>query len=59
MFAINANLNEIRDQRRRGSWDFALHRARDAKLYTNLYVQRLKGVTLSSQEEVRIMDLQD
>lgn len=59
MFAINANLNEIREQRRRGNWDFALHRARDAKLYTSLYFQRLKGATLSPQEEVRIMDLQD
>uniref|UniRef100_A0A8C1KFS4 Vacuolar protein sorting 13 homolog D n=1 Tax=Cyprinus carpio TaxID=7962 RepID=A0A8C1KFS4_CYPCA len=51
MFAINANLNEIREQRRHGSWDFALHRARDAKLYTSLYFQRLKGDTLSPQEE--------
>ncbi|XP_056588171.1 intermembrane lipid transfer protein VPS13D [Triplophysa dalaica] len=59
MFAINANLNEIRDQRRRGSWDFALHRARDAKLYTNLYVQRLKGVTLSSQEEDELERIED
>lgn len=59
MFGINANLNEIREQRRQGSWDFALHRARDAKLYTSLYFQRLKGVTLGPQEEVRINDLQD
>ncbi|KTF87777.1 hypothetical protein cypCar_00034814, partial [Cyprinus carpio] len=51
MFAVNANLNEIREQRRQRSWDFALHRARDAKLYTSLYFQRLKGVTLSPQEE--------
>lgn len=58
MFAVNANLHEIRKQRRHGSWDFALHRARDAKLYTSLYVQRLKGVTLSQQEEVRIIDLE-
>uniref|UniRef100_A0A672LEB6 Vacuolar protein sorting 13 homolog D n=1 Tax=Sinocyclocheilus grahami TaxID=75366 RepID=A0A672LEB6_SINGR len=59
MFAINANLNEIREQRRQGSWDFALHRARDAKLYTSLYFQRLKGVTLSPQEELeRIEDEQ-
>uniref|UniRef100_A0A8C2EHE7 Vacuolar protein sorting 13 homolog D n=1 Tax=Cyprinus carpio TaxID=7962 RepID=A0A8C2EHE7_CYPCA len=57
MFAINANLNEIREQRRQGSWDFALHRARDAKLYTSLYFQRLKGDTLSPQEE-RIEDEQ-
>uniref|UniRef100_A0A9J8AXX9 Vacuolar protein sorting 13 homolog D n=1 Tax=Cyprinus carpio carpio TaxID=630221 RepID=A0A9J8AXX9_CYPCA len=59
MFAVNANLNEIREQRRQRSWDFALHRARDAKLYTSLYFQRLKGVTLSPQEELeRIEDEQ-
>ncbi|KAM6982880.1 intermembrane lipid transfer protein VPS13D isoform 1-T1 [Tautogolabrus adspersus] len=51
MFAIQANLNEIREQRRRGSWDFALQRARDAQTYTSLYFRRLKGVPLSPQEE--------
>ncbi|KAE8293740.1 Vacuolar protein sorting-associated protein 13D [Larimichthys crocea] len=51
MFAIQANLSEIREQRRRGSWDFALQRARDAQTYTSLYFRRLKGVPLSSQEE--------
>ncbi|KAM9855129.1 intermembrane lipid transfer protein VPS13D [Aulostomus maculatus] len=51
MFAIQANLNEIREQRRRGSWDFALQRARDAQTYTSLYFRRLKGVSLSPQEE--------
>uniref|UniRef100_A0A8C4H619 Vacuolar protein sorting 13 homolog D n=1 Tax=Dicentrarchus labrax TaxID=13489 RepID=A0A8C4H619_DICLA len=51
MFAIVANLSEIREQRRRGSWDFALQRARDAQTYTSLYFRRLKGVTLSPQEE--------
>uniref|UniRef100_A0A672L9C3 Vacuolar protein sorting 13 homolog D n=1 Tax=Sinocyclocheilus grahami TaxID=75366 RepID=A0A672L9C3_SINGR len=59
MFAINANLNEIREQRRQGSWDFALHRARDAKLYTSLYFQRLKGVTLSPQEECELERIED
>uniref|UniRef100_A0A3B4CNR3 UBA domain-containing protein n=1 Tax=Pygocentrus nattereri TaxID=42514 RepID=A0A3B4CNR3_PYGNA len=59
MFAINVNLEEIREKRRRGNWDFALQRARDAQLYTNLYSQRLKGVTLSPQEEFeRIEDEQ-
>ncbi|XP_041656068.1 vacuolar protein sorting-associated protein 13D isoform X2 [Cheilinus undulatus] len=51
MFAIEANLNEIREQRRRGSWEFALQRARDAQTYTSLYFRRLKGVPLSPQEE--------
>ncbi|KAG9337681.1 hypothetical protein JZ751_028331 [Albula glossodonta] len=51
MFAINANLSEIQEQRRRENWDFALQRARDAKLYTQLYSQRLKGLTLTAQEQ--------
>ncbi|XP_074499140.1 intermembrane lipid transfer protein VPS13D isoform X1 [Sebastes fasciatus] len=51
MFAIQANLSEIREQRRRGSWNFALHRARDAQTYTSLYFRRLKGIPLSPQEE--------
>lgn len=52
MFAISANLEEIREKQRRSNWDFALQRARDAQLYTKLYGQRLKLVTLSQQEEV-------
>nr|XP_015192573.1 PREDICTED: vacuolar protein sorting-associated protein 13D isoform X1 [Lepisosteus oculatus] len=51
LFAINANLSAIREQRRRSNWDFALRRACDAQLYTNLYFQRLKGVGLSTEEE--------
>ncbi|XP_053173014.1 intermembrane lipid transfer protein VPS13D isoform X2 [Scomber japonicus] len=54
MFAIEANLNEIREQRRRGSWDFALQRARDAQTYTSLYFRTLKGVPLSPQEECEL-----
>lgn len=52
MFAIQANLSEIREQRQRGSWEFALHRARDAQTYTSLYFRRLKGIPLSPEEEV-------
>lgn len=52
MFAIQANLSEIREQWRRGSWDFALQRARDAQTYTSLYFRKLKGLQLSPQEEV-------
>ncbi|KAL7864820.1 hypothetical protein AOLI_G00162400 [Acnodon oligacanthus] len=59
MFAINVNLDEIREKRRRGNWDFALQRARDAQLYTNLYSQRLKGVTLSPQEESEFERIED
>ncbi|XP_041858896.1 vacuolar protein sorting-associated protein 13D isoform X3 [Melanotaenia boesemani] len=51
MFAIQANLSEIKEQRRRGSWNFALQRARDAQTYTSLYFSRLKGVLLNPQEE--------
>ncbi|XP_059188288.1 intermembrane lipid transfer protein VPS13D [Centropristis striata] len=54
LFAIEANLSEIREQRRRGSWDFALKRARDAQTYTSLYFRRLKGVPLSPQEEYEL-----
>nr|XP_020474604.1 vacuolar protein sorting-associated protein 13D isoform X1 [Monopterus albus] len=50
-FAIQANLSEIRERRRRGSWDFVLQRARDAQTYTSLYFRRLKAVPLSPQEE--------
>ncbi|XP_054629816.1 intermembrane lipid transfer protein VPS13D isoform X1 [Dunckerocampus dactyliophorus] len=51
IFAIQANLSEIREQRRRGSWTFALQRARDVQTYTSLYFRKLKGVPLSPQEE--------
>ncbi|CAF95657.1 unnamed protein product, partial [Tetraodon nigroviridis] len=51
LFAIQANLSEIREQRQRGSWEFALHRARDAQTYTGLYFRRLKGIPLSPEEE--------
>ncbi|XP_072222806.1 intermembrane lipid transfer protein VPS13D isoform X2 [Leuresthes tenuis] len=54
MFAIQANLSEIREQRRRDSWIFALQRARDVQTYTSLYLSRLKGVPLSPQEECEL-----
>ncbi|XP_068181546.1 intermembrane lipid transfer protein VPS13D isoform X3 [Antennarius striatus] len=50
-FAIQANLNEIREQRRRGSWAFALQRARDAQTYTSLYFRMLRRVPLTPEEE--------
>ncbi|KAI9532529.1 hypothetical protein NQZ68_031231 [Dissostichus eleginoides] len=59
MFAIQANLSEIREQRRRGSWDFALQRARDAQTYTSLYFRRLKGVPLSPPEESELQRVEE
>ncbi|XP_060794237.1 intermembrane lipid transfer protein VPS13D isoform X2 [Neoarius graeffei] len=59
MFAISANLEEIREKRRRNNWDFALHRAQDAQLYIKLYGQRLKRVTLSLQEESELERIED
>lgn len=56
LFAIQANLSEIREQRQRGSWEFALHRARDAQTYTSLYFRRLKGIPLSPEEEVLFLN---
>uniref|UniRef100_A0A672ZCY6 Vacuolar protein sorting 13 homolog D n=1 Tax=Sphaeramia orbicularis TaxID=375764 RepID=A0A672ZCY6_9TELE len=58
-FAIQANLNDIREQRQRGSWDFALQRARDAQTYTSLYFRRLKGVPLSPQEQCEMDRVED
>ncbi|XP_069382319.1 intermembrane lipid transfer protein VPS13D isoform X3 [Paralichthys olivaceus] len=59
IFAIQANLSEIREQRRRGSWDFALQRARDAQTYTSLYFRKLKAVPLSPQEESELERVED
>lgn len=58
-FAIHANLSEIRELRRRRNWDFALQRARDAQVYTNLYFQRLKGAPLSTHEECELDRVED
>ncbi|XP_077474724.1 intermembrane lipid transfer protein VPS13D isoform X1 [Stigmatopora argus] len=54
LFAIEANLSEIREQRHRRNWSFALQRARDVQTYTSLYFRKLKGVPLSPQEEREI-----
>uniref|UniRef100_A0A493THQ0 Vacuolar protein sorting 13 homolog D n=1 Tax=Anas platyrhynchos platyrhynchos TaxID=8840 RepID=A0A493THQ0_ANAPP len=58
IFALNANLSEIREQRQRSSWEFALHRARDAVSYTDMYYSKLKGEPLSTAEMCRIEDEQ-
>lgn len=52
-FALNANLHEIREQRTRCTWDFLLHRARDAVSYTDKYFTKLKGGLLSADDKVR------
>ncbi|XP_027026540.2 vacuolar protein sorting-associated protein 13D isoform X1 [Tachysurus fulvidraco] len=59
MFAISANLEEIREKKRRNNWDFALQRAHDAQLYTKLYEQRLKGFTPSLQEESELERIEE
>uniref|UniRef100_A0A8C2SX67 Vacuolar protein sorting 13 homolog D n=1 Tax=Coturnix japonica TaxID=93934 RepID=A0A8C2SX67_COTJA len=58
IFALNANLSEIREQRRRSTWEFVLHRAQDAVSYTDLYYCKLKGEPLSAAEMHRIEDEQ-
>lgn len=52
-FALNANLNEIREERKRCTWDFLLHRARDAVSYTDKYFSKLKGGLLHADDRVR------
>ncbi|XP_023601544.1 vacuolar protein sorting-associated protein 13D isoform X9 [Myotis lucifugus] len=49
-FALDANLHEIREQRKRCTWDFLLHRARDAVSYTDKYFSKLKGGLLSADD---------
>ncbi|XP_066838355.1 intermembrane lipid transfer protein VPS13D isoform X3 [Anser cygnoides] len=59
IFALNANLSEIREQRRRSTWEFALHRARDAVSYTDMYYSKLKGELLSTAEETEMRRIED
>uniref|UniRef100_A0A4W3GI10 Vacuolar protein sorting 13 homolog D n=1 Tax=Callorhinchus milii TaxID=7868 RepID=A0A4W3GI10_CALMI len=59
IFALNANLAEIREQRLRSNWSFVLQRARDAVFYTEKYYQKLKGGLITPEEELeRIEDEQ-
>uniref|UniRef100_A0A670ZLE6 Vacuolar protein sorting 13 homolog D n=1 Tax=Pseudonaja textilis TaxID=8673 RepID=A0A670ZLE6_PSETE len=51
LFALNAHLAEITEQKARSSWEFALRRARDAVLYTELYYNKLKELSLSEEEQ--------
>lgn len=59
IFALNANLSEIREQRQRSTWEFALHRARDAVSYTDMYYSKLKGEPLSTAEEAEMCRIED
>ncbi|XP_054856929.1 intermembrane lipid transfer protein VPS13D isoform X2 [Eublepharis macularius] len=59
LFALNANIAEIREQRERSSWEFALHRAQDAVLYTDLYYRKLKEVPLSAEEQEEMDRIED
>ncbi|KAM8927222.1 intermembrane lipid transfer protein VPS13D [Pelodytes ibericus] len=59
LFALNANLSEIREQRRRWTLAYLLHRACDAVFYCNKYYDRLKGIQLSSEEEARMDQIEE
>ncbi|XP_047373490.1 intermembrane lipid transfer protein VPS13D isoform X5 [Sciurus carolinensis] len=58
-FALNANLYEIREQRRRCTWDFMLHRARDAVFYTDKYFSKLKGGLLSAEDKEEMCRIEE
>ncbi|XP_061458181.1 intermembrane lipid transfer protein VPS13D isoform X3 [Rhineura floridana] len=59
LFALNAHIVEIREQRERCSWEFVLHRAQDAVLYTDLYYKKLKEVQLSDEEQDEMERIED
>ncbi|KAM4646860.1 intermembrane lipid transfer protein VPS13D isoform 5-T7 [Amazona ochrocephala] len=59
IFALNANLSEIREQRQRSTWEFVLHRAQDAVSYTDLYYAKLKGEPLSAAEQAEMHRIED
>uniref|UniRef100_A0A286Y024 Vacuolar protein sorting 13 homolog D n=1 Tax=Cavia porcellus TaxID=10141 RepID=A0A286Y024_CAVPO len=58
-FALNANLYEIREQRKRCTWDFLLHRAHDAVFYTDKYFSKLKGGLLSADDKDEMCRIED
>ncbi|XP_013925695.1 PREDICTED: vacuolar protein sorting-associated protein 13D, partial [Thamnophis sirtalis] len=59
LFALNAHLAEIREQKERYSWEFALRRARDAVLYTELYCNKLKELSLTEEEQEEVERIED
>ncbi|KAB1268544.1 Vacuolar protein sorting-associated protein 13D [Camelus dromedarius] len=58
-FALNANLHEIREQRKRWTWAFLLQRARDAVSYTDKYFTKLKGGLLSADDKEEICRIEE
>ncbi|XP_069775082.1 intermembrane lipid transfer protein VPS13D isoform X2 [Narcine bancroftii] len=58
-FALNANLAEIREQRKRLNWTFVLQRARDAVFYTVKYHEKLKGNLNSLEEEEELERIEE
>uniref|UniRef100_A0A2K6FE78 Vacuolar protein sorting 13 homolog D n=1 Tax=Propithecus coquereli TaxID=379532 RepID=A0A2K6FE78_PROCO len=58
-FALNANLYEIREQRKHCTWDFMLHRARDAVSYTDKYFSKLKGGLLSAEDKEEMCRIEE
>ncbi|XP_053546399.1 intermembrane lipid transfer protein VPS13D isoform X2 [Bombina bombina] len=59
LFALNANLSEIREHRQRSSWDFVLHRARDAVFYCEKQYDSLKGIQLTEEDEAQMDRIED
>ncbi|XP_023192292.1 vacuolar protein sorting-associated protein 13D isoform X1 [Xiphophorus maculatus] len=59
LFAIQANLSDIRERRRRTSWTFALQRARDALTYTKLYFRRLDTAFLSPEDKAELERIEE
>ncbi|XP_063001311.1 intermembrane lipid transfer protein VPS13D isoform X8 [Elgaria multicarinata webbii] len=59
LFALNAHLAEIREQKERSSWEFALHRAQDVVSYTDLYYKKLREVQLSDEEQEEMERIED
>ncbi|XP_052031847.1 LOW QUALITY PROTEIN: intermembrane lipid transfer protein VPS13D [Apodemus sylvaticus] len=58
-FALNANLYEIREQRKCWTWEFLLHRARDAVFYTDRYFNKVKGVALSADDKEEMCRIEE
>ncbi|XP_025027200.1 vacuolar protein sorting-associated protein 13D isoform X1 [Python bivittatus] len=59
LFALNVHLAEIREQKEHSSWEFMLHRAQDAVLYTDLYYKKLKELPLSDEEQEEMERVED
>ncbi|XP_043341234.1 vacuolar protein sorting-associated protein 13D isoform X5 [Cervus canadensis] len=58
-FALNANLHEIREQRKRCTWGFLLGRARDAVSYTDKYFTTLRGGLLSADDKEEMCRIEE